>query len=108
MIKTILLYIISAAAWFCAGYYFSKIKSNVAIQKFIRRQESLLYGCHELLMCDLQVGKPVDKAFENGHCIYLQYENNHRIFIHLGKVTDDQMRKDIVDKLNNIINGRYV
>lgn len=113
MIVTILFHIISAAAWFCAGYYTSKTKYLSQIIEIKQRQQqdcqrtNVLDRYHDLMVSDLKIGKPVDKAVEDGRYIHLQYANNHKIHIYLGKVTDDQMRKDIVDKLNDIISGKY-
>lgn len=113
MIETIIWHIISAAAWFCAGYFTSKLKYLSQINEIKQRQQqgcqrtNVLNRYHDLMISDLKIGEPVGKAVEYGHNIHLQYANNHRIFIQLGKVTDDQMRKDIIDKLNDIISGKY-
>lgn len=103
MIETIIWHIISAAAWFCAGYFTSKLKYLSKIKEIAQRQRTNPWE----MLFELNHGLPINKALEYRHCIYLQYENNHRIYIHLGKVTDDQMRKEIIDKLNDIISGKY-
>lgn len=110
MIITIMWQITFAVAWFCVGYYTSKIKylSKInEVQQQCRQRNDDLDRYHDLMVANLKIGKPVDKAVEDGKYIYLRYENNHKIFIDLGRVADDQIRKDIVDKLNDIINGKY-